>query len=207
MSEQLDYNIDITDIEFTNSEVLEYLDGDDTKSKFVIECAELMDITVVDLLSQNMNCDRHRNQIALIMEFGGEDFFEKYNPSDIRETGVQYGLEIYETPNGEFVVGTSDDADDAVKEYIEGSVWAFTPEFLSSFTGLPAEMFVAVQDRCEDANDAVLKCIEMQKGGIEAFVHLAVGCDGRGHFLATYDSEQRDQMVQGDEWILMFRTN
>lgn len=206
MTERLDYNIDITDTEFTKNEVIAYLDGDDDKSKFVIECAELMDISVVELLSRNADCDRHRNQIALIIEFGGDDFFEYYDASDVRETDSHFGLEVYETPNGDFAVGTSDAADDAAKEYIEMTAWAFSASFLSEFTELPEEMFAAVQEQCEGANDAVLKCIEMKEGGIDAFAELAISHDGRGHFLSPYDGEELEQKVNG-EWVNMYRVN
>ena len=165
-----------------------------------------MDISVVELLSRYAGCDRHRNQIALITEFGGDDFFEQYDPSDIRESGNHYGLEVYETPSGEFAVGTSDAADDAVRESIESSVWSFSTEFLSNFTDLPEEMFSAVQDQCEGANDAILKCIEMVEGGIKAFAELAVSCDGRGHFLSSYDDEELEQYVNGT-WFNMYRVN
>lgn len=206
MTERLEYNIDINDTEFNKNEVIEYLDGDDDKRDFVFECAELMGISVVELLSQNADCDRHRNQIALIMEFGGGDFLETYDPSDVGETDSYYGLRVYDTPNGEFAVGTSDAADDAAKEYVEMTAWAFSPEFLSNFTGLPKEMFAAVQEQCEGANDAVLKCIEMKEGGIDAFAKLAISYDGRGHFLSPYDGEELEQMVNG-EWFNMYRVN
>lgn len=206
MTERLDYNIDITDTEFTNSEVIDYLDGDDDKSKFVTECAELMGISVVELLSQNTDCERHRHQIALITEFGGDDFLESYDPSDIREDSTHYRLTVYDTPNGEFAVGTSDEADAAAKDCIEDTVWAFSTEFLSSFTGLPEEMFAAVQEQYEGANDAILKCIEMKEGGIKAFAELAVSYDGRGHFLSSYDCAELEQHVNG-EWFNMYRVN
>ena len=207
MSEQLDYNIDISDTEFTNNEVQEYLDGDDDKSKFVNECAELMEISVLELLEKNADgSEEHRNIIALISEFGEEVFFRGNHPSDIQEQARANAMRVYETPYGEFSVGTEAEADKACSEYIEDSVWAFNSSFLSSYTGLPEEMFSAVQESCESANDAILICINRAEGGLDEFVKQAIAADGRGHFLAGYDHEERQQSVQG-EWILMFRTN
>lgn len=207
MSEKLDYNIDISDTEFTNNEVQEYLDGDDDKSKFVNECAELMEISVLQLLEEHADGgEQHKNIIALIREFGEEVFFRLNHPSSIRENPTHGAMRTYETPFGEFAVGTEADADKDCAEYIEDSAWAFTSSFLSRYTGLPEEMFSAVQESCESANDAILICIKRAEGGLAGFIELAVDADGRGHFLASYDHEQRKQKVQG-EWILMFRNN
>ncbi len=44
---------------------------------------------------------------------------------DIDYTGYEY-----ETPEGDYMVLTDQEADDAVKEYIEDSIWAFNKDFL-----------------------------------------------------------------------------
>lgn len=95
---------------------------------------------------------------------------------------------------------TDNEADEAVKEYIEESVWAFTASFLSDFTGLPEEMFTAIQDKCEGANDAIMQCIENADGGFDDFVKQAVSVDGRGHFIAQYDHNEHEIDIDGETY-------
>jgi len=78
-----------------------------------------------------------------------------------------------------YLVYTDEEADEAVRENIEGMVWAFTPSFLSAHTGVDEEIFVALADRCEDNNDSYKRMIK----DFDHFVDDAVSCDGRGHFL------------------------
>ena len=108
------------------------------------------------------------------------------NPNDIEEEDT-YRFTAY---GKSYLVLTDYEADEHVKEYIQESAWAFTPEFLSSFTGMPAEMFSAVQDKCEGANDAILTCIERSDGGLDEFVNQAIAADGRGRFLNRYNGHE-----------------
>ena len=78
-----------------------------------------------------------------------------------------------------YLVYTDEEADEAVRENIEGMVWAFTPSFLSAHTGVDEEIFVALADRYEDNNDSYKRMIK----DFDHFVDDAVSCDGRGHFL------------------------
>ena len=112
-----------------------------------------------------------------------------------------YGLTILEVGNNEYAIGTDDEADKAVQEYIEGSVWAFNANFLASMTDMPCEIFEALQPQCESSNDAILACIE-QTCGIDDFVEEAISADGRGHFLSNYDGYEAN--VEG---LVMFRIN
>ncbi len=86
------------------------------------------------------------------------------------------------------------------------SAWAFNAEFLSNYTDLPREMFTAIQDQCEGANEAIVECIKRTEGGVEGFVKEAIEYDGRGHFLSSYDGEEHEQLVDG-QWIYMYRLN
>lgn len=101
-----------------------------------------------------------------------------------------YGLPLFSAEGKDFAVATDEEADEAAEENITQSAWAFKSSFLADFTGLPEAMFKAAQDKCEDANDAVLQCIEQTDGGIEEFVSQAISADGRGRFLSHYDGEE-----------------
>lgn len=124
-------------------------------------------------------------RINALVEFLGED---KENIVATRYDECQF-----ETPNGEYLVLTDDEADEKVKDYIRESIWAFNASFLASYTDLPEEMFKGMQDKCEGANDAFLKCVERAPGGFDGFVEEAINADGRGHFLNTYDNEENEQ--------------
>jgi hypothetical protein len=103
-----------------------------------------------------------------------------------------YGLAVYAYGRREFAIGDDDEADEAVRDNIKDSVWSFRPEFLSSYTGLPEEVFTALQVQCEDSNDAVLQCIKRTKRRLAGFVDEAVAADGRGHFLSPYDGDEHE---------------
>lgn len=110
---------------------------------------------------------------------------------DVEELEPGYGDEI-ELGRESYRVLTDAEADAAVVEYVRDTLWAFDASFLASETGLPSEMFEALQHRCEGANDAFLTVIERSEGGLEGFAESAVSSDGRGHFLAGYDGYEVD---------------
>jgi hypothetical protein len=97
------------------------------------------------------------------------------------------------------IVADDDNAYWLTTERIEDSLWAFSPEFLASETGLPVEVFQALADsgRCESNNEAIAALVE-QTCGMDKFVSSAVSADGRGHFLSGYDGEEGEIEIDGD---------
>ena len=110
--------------------------------------------------------------------------------------------DIYCYGNQEYLVLTDDEADEKVAEYIKDSVWAFNPSFLSSHSGIDEDVFKLLQDKCESANEAVLKLIK----DFDEFVEDAVATDGRGHFLSSYDGEENDH-EHDNETYYIYQTN
>lgn len=105
-----------------------------------------------------------------------------------------YGLTVYSTNDGaEYAIGTDDQAQEACSEAIESLAWAFRGSFMSDLTGLDATIFDLLSERCESANDAVLSIIK-STCGLDKFVAAAISADGRGHFLAGYDSEETEHL-------------
>jgi len=101
-----------------------------------------------------------------------------------------------------YLVLTDEEADTAAREYIQESLWAFNPSFLSSHTDLPEEVFSIIQnDRNEDANP-VFYTLLTKCGDFNKFVEEAISSDGRGHFLAAYDFNENEE---GEYFI--YRTN
>ena len=113
---------------------------------------------------------------------------------------ASFGENTYEHGSGEFLVLTDDEADDAAREYISESVWAFRAEFLEHHTpeGVDADTIRILQEKCEGANAALKGMIS----DFDGFVEDAVSADGRGHFLNHYDGAEHEV---GEFYI--YRTN
>lgn len=109
-----------------------------------------------------------------------------------------YGLDVYSYRGEEFAIGFDEEATEAAKQIIIDSIWTFKPEFVASHTkaGASNGMIAAIkalQADCEDSNDNIKSLID----NIDAFVEDAIAADGRGTFLASYDSEEREIDVNG----------
>jgi len=101
----------------------------------------------------------------------------------------------------DYLVLTDEEADKAASDYIADSLWAFSASFLAEHTGLPEEVFAALQPQCEGANEAFRKLVDAT-GDFDALVSEAIGADGRAHYLNTYDGHE---WQEGEFYI--YRTN
>lgn len=115
---------------------------------------------------------------------------------------VSYGDNTFDADGAEYLVLTNDEADERAAEYIKDSLWAFNASFLAGYTNLPEEVFTAMQDQCESANDTFYTLISRADGGIEGLIEEAISADGRGHFMSSYDGEENEE----GEWFI-YRTN
>lgn len=94
--------------------------------------------------------------------------------------------------DNDYLVYTDEEADEAVREYIEETVWAFTPSFLQAHTGVSSDTIKQMQEKMSpSANEAIIAMIK----DFDWFVEDAVRCDGRAHFLSTYDGEETTVQV------------
>jgi len=100
-----------------------------------------------------------------------------------------------------YLVLTDEEADQKVKEEIEEMVWAFTPSFLQSHTGVTADAIEKIQEMCEDANEPLKAMIK----DFDHFVEDAIRCDGRGHFLASYDHEENHVQISDIDYYIYRR--
>jgi len=103
--------------------------------------------------------------------------------------------------NEHYLVYTDEEADEAVREDIEEMVWAFNASFLQAHTGVDADAIEKIQEMCEGANDPLKAMIK----DFDAFVEDAVKCDGRGHFLASYDHEENEITFNGITYYIYRR--
>jgi len=122
--------------------------------------------------------------------------------NEIREG---YDPHTFKVWNREYMVLNERERNEKVKEYIQETLWAFFPSFLAAETGLPEEVFHALSEKCESGNDAILALIE-KTCGLDAFVDSAVVADGYGHFLSSYDGEEGEVNVKGENYFI-YRIN
>lgn len=104
-----------------------------------------------------------------------------------------YSANTFEAGGGEYIVATDEEADAAARECIAESLWAFRPEFLEIYVpnGMGADMLKIIQEAsCENCNGAIRAMVDIGPQGFDALVEDAIGADGRGHFLASYDHEE-----------------
>ena len=90
--------------------------------------------------------------------------------------------------SGEYLILTDEEADQSAEDYIKDSVWAFNSSFLASHTGIDEEIFEMLQDKCESSNEVITNSIK----DMEEFIADAIGADGRGHFISSYDGEEEE---------------
>ena len=109
-----------------------------------------------------------------------------------------YGLEVYGGGGGraEFGIATNDEANKASESYIKDSIWEFNATFILSCCDLPLALRKAIEsyqrEECENANEPLLELVE-KTCGIKKFAERAISADGRGHFLASYDGQERER--------------
>lgn len=141
--------------------------------------------SILAAIAADESADDEERRRAALLRYLDDDS----NPDDVSNSN--YGDNVFSVGRRDYRVLTDDEANAAASEYIADSLWAFNAGFLAGETGLPAECFEALADKCEGANDPILRMIE-KTCGLESFVDSATSADGRGHFLATYDSEENE---------------
>jgi hypothetical protein len=116
-------------------------------------------------------------------------------------------LDIDDCYDVDYYVLTDSEADDKAKEYILDSLWAFTPNFLAKRTELGPEVFEAIQSngKCEGNNDTIYNLVQ-KLDSVDDFVSAAIGADGRGHFLSSYDGCENEKTVNGKTFYI-YRIN
>lgn len=145
---------------------------------------------------------------AFLIETGAAD------PDEIESETVKT---VYNDVYDEFeIIGNSykvydlEEADEAAKDYIKETLWAFNADFILYHTKLykdstPREDEAFKEsihhlqvELCESANPIIAALIE----DLDYFVDDAICEDGRGNFLATYDGDEN-----GKDGFLIYRTN
>lgn len=123
---------------------------------------------------------------------------ENFTEEEAEELTYEERRECFTCGSWEYKVFTDEEADKATRESILESLWAFRAEFILHHTAFyqnsteteDHEFCKALEGLqgsiCEGANAIVRALIE----DIDKFVDDAIGADGRGNFLSTYDGDE-----------------
>ena len=141
--------------------------------------------------------------MTTILDIKRIESLAKYLECEIDEIEkCEYSENSFEHGRNEYLILTDDEADSMTKIEIEQSLWAFKPSFLLYYTPMPnnlstklddafCECLSALQEKlCEDANPIILALV---KPNLDRLINDAIMADGRGHFLANYDSAENEQ--------------
>lgn len=151
------------------------------------------------------------NKTAYIFDGEEDDCRADYDALDSEEKDsysfleyCQENVAVIDSLDDDYLVLTDEEADELAKEMILDSVWAFKPNFLSSFTGIDEDVFIAIQNngKCESNNNAILSMIDDEDG----FCREAIQWDGRGHFMSPYDGSENEEDVNGITYYI-YRQN
>ena len=102
----------------------------------------------------------------------------------------------------DYLVYTDDEADEAVYNYIDESVCFFRSNFIAAHAEVDEEVIKKLQELHENSNKAIRSLIK----DFDHFVSDAVCADGRGHFLSSYDGEENEQTINGNDYYI-YRSN
>ena len=90
---------------------------------------------------------------------------------------------------------TDEEAQTKAEEYILDSIWAFNADFIIEhskvldFDDASQSIIKAIQEQCENGNEAMKKLID----DIDTFIEDAINADGRGHFMNSYDGNEAQE--------------
>lgn len=109
-----------------------------------------------------------------------------------------YRDNLFTTPDGEYLVLTDNEATSAAVNEIANSLWAFRAEFIFktcdlTFTNDAVKSLESMQCKCCESCNEFIRAIIDGTCGFEYFAEGAILADGRGHFIAQYDSEENEQ--------------
>jgi hypothetical protein len=102
----------------------------------------------------------------------------------------------------DYLVYTDDEADEAVYNYIDESVCFFRSDFIAAHAEVDEEVIKKLQELHENSNQAIKSLIK----DFDHFVNDAVLCDGRAHYLSSYDGEENEINVNGNTYYV-YRSN
>lgn len=131
-------------------------------------------------------------KLADVLDLEVEDAVEILTDTDSGDT--------FDVGRAEYVLYSDADADAACRDSILESLAYFRPGFLDAHADIGTDAIEAIQ--AKEDHEAMRRLLE-RLGVLEDVINDAISSDGRGHFLAGYDSEEIDLSAH---WFI-YRTN
>lgn len=102
---------------------------------------------------------------------------------------------VFEFGNEEYLVVTDEEADEEATSRIEQCIWAFNAEYILDecaidYNESAISSLQEMQNRCCESCNPFLSSLIESTCGLDCFIQEAISCDGRGHFLASYDGKE-----------------
>ena len=94
-----------------------------------------------------------------------------------------------------YLVLTDEEATERCKDYIKHTLWAFNPAFIQEYVSIDIKTLEKISELCESANPIIKNLLGEN---LDDFMESAIQCDGRGHFLSSYDGEEHEE----DEYFI-----
>ena len=130
------------------------------------------------------------------MKNGRIDVLAKFLQVEVDDlTVTKYDENNFEIGEKEYMILTEEEAQEKAKEYILDSIWAFNADFIIEhskvldFDDASQSIIKAIQEQCENGNEAMKKLID----DIDTFIEDAINADGRGHFMNSYDGNEEQE--------------
>lgn len=156
------------------------------------------DVIIVDGEIYEISEDEARADFGEYMMHNGQpgDTFADW----VKETCLPF------MPDDNYVVMRDEEADAAALEYVRESVQYFSASFLAGFLDLDVEIIEAIQGVNEEKARVALLALLGDR--LDDFVDEAISCDGRGHFLASYDGNEFEFNARdyGHGYFFVYRT-
>lgn len=137
---------------------------------------------------------------AQILGCDEDDIFE--------EKWTHYGLDVFSYGGQEYAIGNDEACDEACKELIQQSIWAFSASFIlnHSKVGYSVKIEKCLQKMQEALSEDCNELMEALIQDMDSFVRDAISSDGRGNFLSSYDGEEQEIVIDGD-YFYAYRQN
>lgn len=118
------------------------------------------------------------------------------------------GDNTYKYDGEYYYCGADDEMFSIVKDYIEDTLWAFNNNFLWGYGSLRLMnagdcdvILNAVKDKAEDGNEAIKALVDWNNNWDE-LVAAAIGAEGIGHFLNSYDGTHEEVTYNEVDYII-----
>lgn len=102
---------------------------------------------------------------------------------------------------GAYLILNDDEANERAKEEILNSIRDFNPAFLCWYVGITDVEAIEALQSTRNANETLIKLIK-NNNKLERMIKDAIEADGRGHFIAKYDEDEYEQVVNNKHYYI-----